>query len=205
MGKISTFKVATHPMLSILDLSFAYEDVFVFHQLSRELFAGDVIHLLGENGAGKTTLLKLIAGLFQANGGCIKFNKPLSFQEKLALYTQNLGFHPLLTVGQNLEFFPVKLKLEQVYADLECLHLSHKQDVPFAHLSLGQQQKIALATLKHLDAALWLLDEPFANLDIHGANWLSAAIAYHAGKGGAVIFTAHQPQMQLETKTWQLS
>jgi heme exporter protein A len=192
-------------MLTIDNLSFAYEDTFVFKHLNFSLQSGKVFHLLGENGSGKTTLLKLIAGLYQPRHGAIKFTKPTNFQESIAFFGLDMGFHPALTVRQNIGFFPKVVALEKVELELAELHLSHKIDAIFSQLSLGQQQKIVLATLKHIDAALWLLDEPFANLDKQGEAWLWSVINAHLYKGGSVIFTAHHMPAQSGIATCQIS
>jgi heme exporter protein A len=41
-------------------------------------------------------------------------------------------------------------------------------------------------------SSLWILDEPFANLDIAGEQWLWSLIEKHQQQGGSVILTAHQ-------------
>ena len=192
-------------MLAITNLSFAYEDNWVLQQLNFSLHAGELVHLVGENGSGKTTLMKLIAGLYPVLLGNIEFNKDTRFQEEKAFYSMGTGFHPELTIRQNINFFPIDVPISQIELELEKLQLLHKQDVIFSHLSLGQQQKIALATLKHSDAALWLLDEPFANLDQLGKAWLSSAIDEHLQQKGSVILTAHQMPNRLGMKLWQLS
>ena len=192
-------------MLSIADLSFAYDGTEVFRQLNFSLQIGDLIHLVGENGAGKTTLMKLIAGLYPVTLGAIKLTKPKQFQERMAFFSLDMGFHPELTVRQNICYFPIAVTARQIELELNELQLLHKLDVIFSHLSLGQQQKIVLATLKHIDAALWLLDEPFANLDKHGEDWLWTAIDEQVQKGGAVIFTTHQSPNKLGMGTWQIS
>ena len=191
-------------MLSIADLNFAYDDTEVFRQLNFSLQCGDLIHLIGENGAGKTTLMKLIAGLYPLTSGAIKLTKPKGFQERMAFFSLTMGFHPELTVRQNICFFPIAVATNHIELELKQLQLLHKLDVIFSHLSLGQQQKIVLATLKHIDAALWLLDEPFANLDKHGEDWLWTAIDEQVQKGGAVIFTTHQSPNKLGMGTWQI-
>lgn len=192
-------------MLEIDDLSFAYEDTYVFRHIHFSLKQGEVFHLLGQNGSGKTTLMKLIAGLYPPTHGIIKLKKAREFQETVALFSLNMGFHPGLTVRQNILFFPKNVALEKVEYELQQLHLLHKLNVTFAHLSLGQQQKIMLATLKHIDAALWLLDEPFANLDEQGEAWLWSAIHLHAQSGGGTLFTAHQMPTQSGIRKWQIS
>ena len=192
-------------MLTIANLSFAYEEDVVLRQLNLSLLAGELVHLRGANGSGKTTLMKLIAGLYPISFGNLLLNKPLHFKQEKVFFSIEMGFHPELTVRQNIRFFRIELPIPLIALELEQLRLSHKQDVVFSHLSLGQQQKIVLATLKHCDAALWLLDEPFANLDQTGKDWLLSGIDVHLQKKGSVILTAHEQPHCAGMKIWQLA
>jgi heme exporter protein A len=61
-------------------------------------------------------------------------------------------------------------------------------------LSLGQRRRAALARLLLAgEAPLWLLDEPFTALDVDAARFTGELIAQHAARGGAAVFTTHQP------------
>ena len=53
--------------------------------------------------------------------------------------------------------------------------------------------RVWLARLLLSQASLWFLDEPFTALDVAGCGWLERHIAGHLERGGAVLFTSHQP------------
>ena len=58
-------------------------------------------------------------------------------------------------------------------------------------LSAGQNKRLALARLLLQRAPLWLLDEPYANLDLDGIALVDRLIGAHVAAGGAVLLTTH--------------
>jgi heme exporter protein A len=58
-------------------------------------------------------------------------------------------------------------------------------------LSAGQNKRLALARLGLSSARLWLLDEPYANLDLDGIALVNRLVAAHVDAGGAVLLTTH--------------
>jgi len=83
---------------------------------------------------------------------------------------------------------------------LECLELIDHIDVPVKKLSAGQARRVALARLWLSKKTLWLLDEPFASLDVRGVELLEACIRQHASVGGLVLLTTHQDLPSLSTR-----
>jgi len=64
-------------------------------------------------------------------------------------------------------------------------------DEPVRTLSAGQKKRAGLARLLLLHGDIWLLDEPYANLDRHGIDLVNALIAEHCAGGGAALVTSH--------------
>ena len=62
---------------------------------------------------------------------------------------------------------------------------------PLRSLSAGQKKRVALARLLLVPAALWLLDEPYANLDRSGIELVNRLLDRHARQGGAALITSH--------------
>ena len=58
-------------------------------------------------------------------------------------------------------------------------------------LSAGQNKRLSLARLRLSPAPLWLLDEPYANLDLDGIGLVNRMIAAHLAQGGAALLTTH--------------
>ncbi len=69
--------------------------------------------------------------------------------------------------------------------------LAGYEDEPVRRLSAGQKKRAALARLLLLPATLWLLDEPYANLDRTGIDLVNRLLAEHSSSGGAVLVTSH--------------
>jgi heme exporter protein A len=75
---------------------------------------------------------------------------------------------------------------------LAAVGLSLYEEVPCVSLSAGQKRRVSLARLLVSPALLWILDEPFTNLDRAGIDWVESAIQTHQERGGMVIFSSHQ-------------
>jgi heme exporter protein A len=73
------------------------------------------------------------------------------------------------------------------------LGLRAYEDIPCRNLSAGQTQRVALARLLVSRASVWILDEPFTTLDVHGVKNLENLLAKHVNTGGAVMLTTHHP------------
>ncbi len=76
-------------------------------------------------------------------------------------------------------------------AVLDRLALGRVRDLPFRALSAGQQRRVALARLLLSPAAIWLMDEPFTNLDAAGRDLVIEVMREHLGRGGACLFASH--------------
>ena len=74
---------------------------------------------------------------------------------------------------------------------LEEVGLRGYEDEPVRRLSAGQKKRAALARLLLLPATLWLLDEPYANLDRIGIALVNQLLETHTAAGGAALVTSH--------------
>lgn len=170
----------------------------IFGPLDFSLHAGEALLLKGGNGAGKTTLLRVLAGLLPAESGrvCIQGQDftPTAFVQLAAYLGHKHGHKAELTVLQNLQFSaglrcPAKaLPLDAVLQDAG---LAGFDDTPAGQLSAGQNKRLSLARLLAQGAPLWLLDEPYANLDLDGIDWVNALLQTHLAGGGAALISTH--------------
>jgi heme exporter protein A len=69
--------------------------------------------------------------------------------------------------------------------------LAGYEDEPVRKLSAGQKKRVALARLLLVPAALWLLDEPYANLDRTGIELVNGLLEAHIAHGGSALVTSH--------------
>ena len=71
--------------------------------------------------------------------------------------------------------------------------LARQAELPCRYLSAGQRRRLALARLLVSKRPLWLLDEPFAALDVAGQALVAQLMARHCGEGGIIIAATHDP------------
>jgi len=167
--------------------------------LSFTVKAGQALALEGANGAGKTSLLRLIAGFLPAAAGRVWLGDgatEISEPEERGRFVGWLGHHDALkagfTVSEQLSFFGKLYGRSGDHAALlEEVGLTRQAELPCRYLSAGQRRRLALARLLLTARPLWLLDEPFAALDIAGKALVARLIALHCGNGGIVIAATH--------------
>ena len=75
---------------------------------------------------------------------------------------------------------------------LDRLGIQRLRKLPLRALSAGQQRRVALARMLLADATLWMMDEPFTNLDREGRALVLELVREHLGRGGMCIMAAHQ-------------
>jgi heme exporter protein A len=92
-------------------------------------------------------------------------------------------------------------------AALSAIGIARCANLPVRVLSQGQKRRVALAALWLSRSPLWILDEPFAALDVAATEVLAARISEHLAVGGMTILTSHQdvPIKAKSTSTLRLS
>jgi heme exporter protein A len=174
----------------------------VLSGVSFEASAGECVHVLGPNGSGKTTLLRIIAGLLPPEAGQVDFNGRDTRADRdgwcaaFSYLAHSDGLKPELTAFENLAF-EVGLRrgvgAGEIEGALGDLGIAQARDQVVATLSAGQRRRIAFARVMLAGAPLWILDEPYTNLDRDGSVFVSAIIGRHLDAGGAALIAAHRP------------
>jgi iron(III) transport system ATP-binding protein len=171
--------------LSIRGLSHAYGSRQVLRDIELDVAPGEILCLLGPSGCGKTTTLRLIAGLEEIQTGSISWNDRILAdssgmlppeRREVGLLFQDFALFPHLTVAENVAFGLMDLsaderasRVEEVLTQVGMLHYAKS----YPHfLSGGEQQRIALARARAPRPRIFLLDEPFSNLDTRLRNQL---------------------------------
>lgn len=161
----------------------------IFDKVNFSLKTGECLQVVGANGAGKTGLLRLLAGLLFFEQGSIKIP-----QAKLFL-SHEMGIKKYLTPIEHLQVITTlySLSVKNYFSVLQKIGLTGCENKSNGQLSMGQQRRLALASLLLVPASLWLLDEPLSYLDQAGQQLLPELIQQHLDKGGLCIFSSHQP------------
>jgi len=179
-------------------LAFARNDDPVFGPLDFHVCAGEALLVQGGNGSGKTTLLRVLAGLLRPGSGevCVD-GKPAereAIAHRTALLGHLLGHKGDLTADENLRF-AIGLYGQRDGSDrseaLAAVGLAGFEDTFARNMSAGQKKRLALARLLLVPAPLWLMDEPYANLDLPGIALVNQMIERHVHEGGASLITSH--------------
>ncbi|VAW33400.1 ABC transporter involved in cytochrome c biogenesis, ATPase component CcmA [hydrothermal vent metagenome] len=193
--------MSNKPVIIAKNISCQRGHYLLFKTVSFTLSAGQSLLISGPNGIGKTTLLESIAGLRALQHGTIQFkgiNLAMNNDEWLeqSLYIgHKTGNKKELSCLENLCLFlqiqGFEVSTKQAENALENVGLAGFEYQLSGSLSAGQKKRLALARLTLIDVPIWILDEPFVNLDIAGCDWLLAVLQQHTKNNGILIITAH--------------
>lgn len=186
--------------LSGTDLTLIRGERCLFEGLSFALEPGELLLLEGENGSGKTSLMRAIAMLLSLESGEILWNNvPVLKQRQeyhgaMVWLAHRTGLKGDLTLVENLRFEHslrphASVDVDEIYSRLGIARL---KSLPVRSLSAGQQRRVALARMLLADVPLWLMDEPFTNLDRNGRLLVMQLVEEHLDGGGLCVMAAHQ-------------
>lgn len=189
---------ANSALLEVKDLCYFRNEDKIFGPLSFTLAAGNALLVLGANGSGKTTLLRVLSGLLKPQSGMISVNAAAELHADLshacAYLAHKPGHKSELSCFENLEYLQAIFYREKpalIESVLRKVGLAGYEDTPARQLSAGQNKRLGLARLLLCHSACWLLDEPYANLDLQGIELVNQLISEQTQQGGAVLLTTH--------------
>jgi heme exporter protein A len=185
-------------LLQARGLQFARNDETIFGPIDFHVAAGEALLVHGANRSGKTTLLRVLAGLLDGAQGEIRIDGEAASREAIsratALLGHLLGHKGELSADENLRFaiglYGCRSGITVDMA-LASVGLAGFEDAPARQFSAGQRKRLALARLLLVPARLWLLDEPYANLDLSGIALVNRMVEIHVARGGAALITSH--------------
>ena len=166
---------------------------------------GERVSLLGPNGAGKSTLLKALAGMLPPTHGVVRLNgAPVRRPSPAVAYVpQRTGVDWTFPVSV-LDVTLMGLGLRrsrllplgpedraQALAALERVGMRHLGGVQIGQLSGGQQQRVFLARALVQDGDVYLLDEPFAGVDVPTQELLVALFGRLRDAGKTIVYATH--------------
>jgi ribose transport system ATP-binding protein len=175
-------------------------------QVSFDLLEGEIVALLGQNGAGKSTLIKMLAGIYPATSGEIRFQqKPVPKDRRLlplAFIHQDLGLIEWMTVAENLALgttFPRRTGLidwKKVIHRAEEMLEKVGGGIPPAtrifRLSRTERSLVAIARALAQEVKVLVLDEPTSSLTAADVDRLFEVLAELRRTGVGMLYVSHR-------------
>ena len=167
--------------------------------VSGEFVSGSLTAVVGANGAGKTTLLAAIAGTVPLSGGMVDCaaRERLAYLPQMAAIDRDypITVSELITLGGWREFgafrSPRPAVRERAASVAETIGLAMQLKRPICEISVGELQRALFARLILQDAAVILLDEPFASIDAQTISVLLEQVRRWHQEGRTVVTVLH--------------
>lgn len=203
------------PVVRFVNVSFAYGSAPVVHNVDIEFFSGRIHCIIGPNGSGKSTLAGILIGMLVPQSGDVQINGRslggISDAERsrlVALTPQRISCpfdYSVLEfvrmarqgagrVDQHGQRFSDSEIIQGAMRRAGVLHLAGR---PFNELSVGEQQRVAIARMLSQDTPIVVLDEPTSALDIEHQLELIALAQGIKQQGGCVIWITHDLHLAL--------
>jgi polar amino acid transport system ATP-binding protein len=208
----------TRPLVAIRSVSKTFGEFQALKEVSLDVWAGEVLCLIGASGSGKTTLLRCINQLttidsggiwldgellgLRAEGGRLHRLSPRDIARqrlKTGMVFQRFNLFPHKTALENITEGPVQVqgrKPEEARSDamelLRRVGLEAKADAYPAQLSGGQQQRVAIARALAMKPMLMLFDEPTSALDPELVGEVLSVMKELAKSGMTMMVVTHE-------------
>jgi ribose transport system ATP-binding protein len=198
--------------LEVREVSKRFPGVQALDRVSLRVHRGEVLAVVGENGAGKSTLMKILAGIYQPDGGAVRLDgQPVTFdgvaaalRRGISLIHQELNLAENLSVADNLFLGreatwggPLRLLDRRRMAPavarlLARVGLSCSPGTRVGVLAPGQRQLVEIARALALDVRALIMDEPTSSLTQRETDRLLEVIADLKRSGEAVVYISHR-------------
>ncbi len=197
------------PLLEMIGIEKSFPGVRAIKHGRLDLFAGEVLALLGENGAGKSTLVKVLAGAHRPDAGTIRIDgrpvhiaSPLDAQRLgIAVVFQEFNLVPALSARENIflgrertraGFLSRADERRRVAGLFRRINIRIDPEIPCRDLTVAQQQCVEIARALSQEARILVLDEPSAVLTDREVEKLFAIIGELRSQGIGIIYISHR-------------
>ncbi|WP_018626298.1 sugar ABC transporter ATP-binding protein [Niabella aurantiaca] len=197
-------------MLVAKNITKKFSGVIALHNVSLELYPGEVNAIVGENGAGKSTLMKVLSGVHtQYDGDIFFYGEKVRFgsakdaeRAGIAIIHQELNLVPQLTIAENIflgrELVSTWGTLDktqmrhQTKKLLQRVNLEMSPDTVIAALKVGQQQLVEIAKALYTNAEVIIMDEPTSAITDKEVDNLFTIIDELKAEGKIVVYISHK-------------
>jgi branched-chain amino acid transport system ATP-binding protein len=202
----------TSPMLCVSDLQVSYGGIQAVKGVSFDVFAGELVSLIGSNGAGKTTTMKAITGLLSASAGSIELHtKPIHdckpwdlVKLGLAMVPEGRGVFTRMTIIENLQMgaysrndgADIDKDIERIFTTFP--RLKERSHQLAGTLSGGEQQMLAMGRALMSRPSLLLLDEPSMGLSPLMVDKIFEVIQEVAAQGVTIVLVEQNASRALQ-------
>ncbi len=194
--------------ISVKHLKKSFGELEVLKDISTDVYAGEVLCIIGPSGSGKSTLLRCLNKLEKATGGSIMVNghdiisKKTNInvvRENIGMVFQHFNLFNNLNIIDNLTLAPIQLKkcskqeaLERARKMLKRVGLEDKANSMPHQLSGGQKQRVAIARALCMEPDIMLFDEPTSALDPEMVGEVLQVMKSLAADGMTMIVVTHE-------------
>jgi putative ABC transport system ATP-binding protein len=201
-------------MFQLTDVSKCYAhkqgQVTALQPTTLRISPGEFVAVVGPSGSGKTTLLSILGGMLAPTSGKLLFDRYLMYEltaaqraqmrlQKIGFVFQTFNLVPYLTALENVQ---VPLMLTCKHSDdqerraaelLTRVGLEDRMLHKPSELSVGQQQRVALARTLVNNPQVILADEPTGNLDPSTREHVLGFLGELSREGRTVVMVTHDP------------
>ncbi len=202
----------SQPLLHIADLKVAYGGIQAVKGVSLQVFAGELVTLIGSNGAGKTTIMKAITGGLPLAGGRVEYlGSNIAGKgawdlvaEGLVMVPEGRGVFTRMSIHENLLMGAyTRNDKGGIAADIDRMfalfpRLQERKDQLAGTLSGGEQQMLAMARALMARPKVLLLDEPSMGLSPIMASKIFEVVREVSAQGVTIVLVEQNAQRALQ-------
>jgi putative ABC transport system ATP-binding protein len=190
------------------DYTMRGQTVRALDNVTLEIMRGDFVSVVGPSGSGKSTLLLVLGGMLTPAGGQVLVEgqslydlgteqRAVIRKKKIGFVFQTFNLVPYLTAIENVQM-PLFLsgvkddeQKKRATALLDRVGLADRLNHKPSELSVGQQQRVALARMLANDPSVILADEPTGNLDPETSQSIMTFLGEANAEGRTIVMVTH--------------